>query len=55
MPFISKGNSGTERLTKPSTGPDKGTTSFDAIGADSLIIGVAMLADKDKKPVASLD
>jgi hypothetical protein len=55
MPFISKGNSGTERPTKPSIGPDSGTTSFDAIGAESLIIGVDILADKDKRPVASLD
>lgn len=55
MPFISEGNIGTERLTNPSSGPDNGTTSFDTIGADSFIIGVDMLTDKDKKPVASLD
>jgi hypothetical protein len=55
MPLISGGNIGTARLTKPSTGPDSGTTSFDVIGAESLMIGVDILADKDKKPVASLD
>jgi hypothetical protein len=55
MPFISKGNTGTERLTNPSSGSDNSTTSFDVIGAESLTIGVDILADKDKKPVASFD
>jgi len=44
-----------ERLTNPSSEPDSGTISFDVIGAESRIIGVDILADKDKRPVASLD
>jgi len=55
MPFISEGNTGSKRLTNPSAGPDSGTISFDATGANSFIIGTDILADNDKTPVASLD